>query len=395
MHYALSIIFLCVSVVAASAARAADKFSQYDVWVGATNEKEYLPLLQNKRIGLVAHQASRIGKAHVLDILLSKKLKVVRIFAPEHGFRTDADAGELVQDGIDKKTGIPIVSLYNNIKKPTSKQFNRLDAIVLDLQDVGVRCYTYLSTLHYVMETCAENNISLVIFDRPNPNGHFVDGPVLEPRFHSFVGMHPIPMVHGMTLGELAKMINGERWLRNGRQCKLNIVACRNYTHNTPYHLPVAPSPNLPNSRAVYLYPSLCFFEGTVMSVGRGTQTPFQVVGHPLWTIKKFEFTPQANNVVKKPLYKDTKCYGINLFSLDIENLYAQRKINLDYLIEAHRFFRGSLFVKFFSRLAGTGTLQQQIESDMSAAEIRASWKPDIDKFMQKRKKYLLYPDFI
>jgi uncharacterized protein YbbC (DUF1343 family) len=357
---------------------------------GVSAVGEYLPLLQGKRIGLVAHRASRVGDTHTLDFLLSKGLNVVTIFAPEHGFRGDADAGATISDETDR-TGIPIVSIYNKHKKPSAQHLAQVDVVAFDLQDVGVRCYTYLSTLHYIMEACAENNVPLVLFDRPNPNGHYVDGPVLNTKFRSFVGMHPIPLVHGMTLGEAARMLNGERWLKDGVQCRLHVIKCVSYSHSTTYDVPVPPSPNLPNMLSIYLYPSLCFFEGTVMSVGRGTATAFQVIGHPKWQSKSFEFTPRINSVNTSPLYKNRCCYGVDLTALKPADVYAGRKIDLEYLLDAYGYFGGSLFVKFFDKLAGTDRLRMQIESGLSAVAIREAWSVDIQRFMKVRGKYLLY----
>jgi uncharacterized protein YbbC (DUF1343 family) len=269
--------------------------------------------------------------------------------------------------------------------------------MIFDMQDVGVRFYTYLSTLHYVMESCAENGVPLVVLDRPNPNGRYVDGPVLEPKYRSFIGMHPIPIVHGMTLGELALMLNGEAWLKNGVQCNLTVVACERYNHAAEYWLPVKPSPNLPNMRSVYLYPSLCLFEGTIMSVGRGTDFPFQVFGHPKWNEKQFMFKPRSiKGVSKNPPYEKKACYGVDLREISIDSLRNQRLLNLEYLLEAYRYFspKEKFFTSFFSKLAGNSALQKQVEQGMNAEQIRASWQQDLKKFRQQREKYLLYKDF-
>ncbi|MDR2937821.1 MAG: DUF1343 domain-containing protein, partial [Prevotellaceae bacterium] len=277
---------------------------------------------------------------------------------------------------------------------PSAEQLRGVQLMIFDMQDVGARFYTYLSTMHYVMEACAENGIPVVVLDRPNPNGHYVDGPILQPQFRSFVGMHPIPIVHGMTLGELAKMINGEGWLKNKVRCKLTVITCKNYSHTTRYSLPVKPSPNLPNMRSIYLYPSLCLFEGTIMSLGRGTNAPFQMYGHPNWLEKNFTFTPRSiKGVAKNPPHENKLCYGVDFQIVSIVFLQNIQEINLSYLIESYRYFakKEKFFTNFFPKLAGTDVLQKQIESGMSAEKIRASWKPELEKFKQQREKYLLY----
>lgn len=380
-------LFCGIAALLATVAMAAN-----DVQIGATNTAEYLPMLMGKRVGLVAHGASRVGNSHLLDVLTAHLVHVVKIFAPEHGYRGNAEAGAHIADEVDSRTNIPVISIYGAGKKPTPQHLQGVDVMLFDLQDVGVRCYTYLSTLHYVMEACAENNIPLIVLDRPNPNGHYVDGPVLRPQYRSFVGMHPIPMVHGMTLGELAQMINGEGWLQDDVQCRLTVIKCRHYTHATPYKLPVPPSPNLPNQRAVYLYPSLCFFEGTIMSVGRGTDYPFQVMGHPDWKVEDFTFVPRSiGGVAEHPPFEGKMCYGVSLSRLHSNDLYYQRQINLQYLIDAHRFFGKRLFNSFFTKLAGTDRLQKQIERGLSVDKIRASWYKEHQLFLTKRTKYLLY----
>ncbi len=362
--------------------------------VGAERTDEYLPLLKGKHIGLVANHTSLVNGAHLLDTLRSRGVDVLRVFAPEHGFRGTVEAGENVAGYVDQKSGVEVTSIYGASKKPSSEQLRGVELMVFDMQDVGARFFTYLSTLHYVMEACAENGIPVVVLDRPNPNGHYIDGPILQPQFRSFVGMHPIPIVHGMTLGELARMINGEGWLKDSVSCKLTVIPCDNYTHATPYSLPVRPSPNLPNMRAVYLYPSLCLFEGTIMSLGRGTDWPFQVYGHPDWVTKKFAFTPRTiKGVAKNPPHENKRCYGVSLADVSIDSLAHLQALNLDYLIEAYQYFakKEKFFIPFFAKLAGTDALQQQIESGMGAEEIRASWKPELEKFKQQRERYLLY----
>ncbi|MEC3907259.1 DUF1343 domain-containing protein [Tamlana sp. 2201CG12-4] len=372
--------------------------------VGANQTESYLPLLKGKRIGIVANQTSVIFKksvsaqnastnnhfVHLVDSLLALHINVKKVFAPEHGFRGNADAGEAVKDGIDTKTNLPIVSLYGKNKKPSAEQLKELDIIIFDIQDVGARFYTYISSLHYVMEACAEAGIQLILFDRPNPNGHYIDGPVLEQTHKSFVGMHPIPVVHGMTIGEYAKMINGEKWLANGVQCDLMVISIKNYKHNLSYNLPIKPSPNLPNDKAINLYPSLCFFEGTNVSAGRGTETQFQIYGSPF--LKKdvfhFEFTPQPNHGAKHPKYKSMLCYGENLMHDKPLN-----RLNLSWLIKAYNNTKNKdeFFNSFFTKLAGTKKLQQQIEAGLSEEEIKASWQDNLNSFREIRKTYLMY----
>jgi len=364
------------------------------VRVGAERMSEYLPLLAGRQVGLVANHTSLVRGVHLLDTLRVRGVSVLRVFAPEHGFRGTIEAGENVASYVDKRSGVEVSSIYGVGKKPSVEQLRGVQVMVFDVQDVGARFYTYLSTLHYVMEACAENGIPLVVLDRPNPNGHYVDGPVLQPQFRSFVGMHPIPIVHGMTLGELAQMVNGEGWLKHGVRCSLTVVTCENYSHATPYTLPVKPSPNLPNMRSIYLYPSMCLFEGTAVSLGRGTDAPFQLYGHPDWRERSFTFTPRSiKGVARHPLHENRLCRGVDLRDIDVDSLRRQQALNLDYLIEAYRSFakKEKFFTNFFSRLAGTTALQKQVEQGWSAEKIRASWKPELDEFKKKREKYLLY----
>lgn len=363
-----------------------------DIIVGAEQFSHYSELLKGKNVGVVANQTSFLEneKEHLVDFLVSKDIKVNKVFAPEHGFRGTADAGEHVKDGIDSKTGIPIISLYGSNKKPSQEQLKGLDVVVFDIQDVGARFYTYISTLHYIMEACAEAGIPVVVFDRPNPNGHYIDGPILEKEHQSFVGMHPIPIVHGMTIGEYAKMINGEGWLKDKMQCELSVIEMKNYTHNTPYSLPIKPSPNLPNDKAINLYPSLCFFEGTFINAGRGTEMQFQVFGAPSLPASQFPFTytPQSNEGAKEPKFKGQLCHG-----KDLRQEPRLNKINLEWLIETYNANgkRKDFFNSFFVKLAGTKELQQQIEQGLSANAIRDSWKEGLVDFEKKREKYLIY----
>ncbi len=359
--------------------------------VGAEQTKQYLPLLKHKKVALVVNNTAQVGNEHLLDYLLAQKVDVVKIFSPEHGFRGDADAGEKVESTKDAKTGLPIVSLYGDNKKIKKEQLEQVDVIVFDIQDVGARFFTYLSTLHYVMEACAENKKKLVLLDRPNPNGDYVDGPVLEKGFTSFVGMHPIPIVHGMTLGELATLINAEKWLKDSLACDLAVSKCKNYTHSTPYAPPIKPSPNLPNKQAIRLYPSVCLFEGTVVSVARGTDTPFQMIGIPDSNGTGFSFTPKSiPGMAKKPLYENKTCFG-----KDLRQVEPKAEVDLSYLIEMYASypFKEKFFNSFFNKLAGNATLQQQIKDGKTEDEIRRSWQVQLDLFKDKRKKYLLYSE--
>ena len=368
--------------------------------VGANQLALYFPFLDGKNIGVVANQTTVILKnnkeltgahTHLVDSLLKLGIKIKKVFAPEHGYRGKADAGEYVKDGVDIKTGLPIVSLYGANRKPNPEILRDLDVVIFDVQDVGARFYTFVSTLHYMMETCASLNIPILILDRPNPNGHYIDGPILDLNHKSFVGMHPVPVVHGMTIGEYAKMINGEGWLENGIQCKLKIISVDNYNHKKTYKLPIKPSPNLPNAKAVNLYSSLCFFEGTNVSSGRGTSTQFQVYGSPFLNSEKYDyvFTPKPNLGAKKPMHNGVKCFGKDLS--DTEFLST---INLEWLIDAYNNTsnKSDFFNPFFTKLAGQTQLQQQIESGTSANDIRESWQKELEAFKKIRENYLLYP---
>jgi len=366
------------------------------VRTGAEQTEKYLPNIIDKSVALVANHTTLIGNTHSADSLLSLGVKITRIFAPEHGFRGEAGAGDLIDNSIDRKTGIPVISLYGSEKKPLPVYLDDIDIMIYDIQDVGVRFYTYISTMHYVMEACAEKGIPLIIFDRPNPLGYYVDGPVLDTSYKSFVGMHPVPVVYGMTAGELAQMINGEGWLKGGVQCNLTVIPCSGYSHNTYYTLPVSPSPNLNSMEAVYLYPSLCFFEGTQMSLGRGTDFPFRVIGHPEYPDKSFSFIPQRNMGNKNPVFLDTRCYGLDLRSMGLDTLRQMRQINLEWLIKVYSSMKlgGKFFTEYLDRLAGSAELRKQITAGKTAEEIRESWQPALMKFRSTRKKYLLYNDF-
>jgi len=357
---------------------------------------QYETFLKNKNFAVVANQASLVRDTHLVDFLLVNKQNLVKIFSPEHGFRGHADAGEKVKDGIDVKTNLPIVSLYGKHKKPYPKDLIDIDLVVFDLQDVGVRFYTYLSTLHYMMEACAENGIPLVVLDRPNPNAHYIDGPVLEPDCKSFVGLHPVPIVYGMTIGEYAQMINGEKWLKNGIHCELTVIPCVNWQRNSMYELAIKPSPNLPNYQSIQLYPSLCFFEGTVVSAGRGTDFPFQTYGHPLITQDDFEFKPRSiEGASKNPKFKGQVCKGEDLRLIDIKQLRKQKQLDLTFLLKAYSELHSKtdFFNAFFEKLAGTDHLRQQIIQGKSESEIRQSWQKKLNQFKNMRKQYLIYPD--
>jgi uncharacterized protein YbbC (DUF1343 family) len=356
---------------------------------GADNSTTYLPLLKDKKVGIVTNQTGILSnKTHLVDFLLEQKINVQKIYAPEHGFRGTADAGEHVVDGKDSKTGLPILSLYGDNKKPKPEHLAGIDVMVFDLQDVGARFYTYISSLHYIMEACAENNIPLIVLDRPNPNGNIVDGPILEKEFTSFIGMHPIPTLHGMTIGEYAQMINGEKWLKNGLQCNLTVIPCLNYKREMFYSLPVKPSPNLPNDQAINLYASLCLFEGTNVSSGRGTEKQFQIYGSPFLPKSDFNFTPVSNFGSKDPMNKGLLCYGE-----DLTQAPKVHQLELKWLIKAYNTTadKTKFFTPFFTKLAGTKKLQQQIEAGASEADIRKSWEKGLTDFKAMRKKYLIY----
>ena len=387
----------------------ASLIAKTEIISGAEQFKLYLPEIKGKRVGVVTNQTGVIPNwklmglsgevpedihyASIVDFLIENKIDVKKIFSPEHGFRGDADAGETVKSGKDIKTGLPIVSLYGKNKKPTQEQFADLDVILFDIQDVGARFYTYISTLHYVMETAAETGKKVIVLDRPNPNGHFVDGPVLKKGFESFVGMHPVPVVYGMTIGEYAQMINGEGWLANKVNCDLMVIPLKNYTHNSTYSLPVKPSPNLPNDLSINLYPSTCFFEAFNGSEGRGTDKPFQVYGSPYLKNMSYEFIPKPNAGAKSPRFDGKVCYGE-----DLSNTEFLSEINLEWLIKAHQNYESSepFWIKqsgkfWIDVLAGTDALRKQIDQGLSEEEIKKTWQEDLAKFQKIRSKYLLY----
>jgi uncharacterized protein YbbC (DUF1343 family) len=360
---------------------------------GAEDTEGYLFELKGKKIGVVAHQSSLIftsyKQKHLVDLLLENQIDIKSVFAPEHGFRGIADAGEKIDDDKDPLTHLPIYSLYGKNRKPSQEQLKGIELMVFDLQDVGVRFFTYLSTLHYVMEACAEQNIPVIVLDRPNPNSHYIDGPVLNHENSSFVGMHPVPIVYGMTIGEYAKMINGEGWLSNGISCDLKVILIQNYTHKTPYELIIRPSPNLPNAQAIALYPSLCLLEQTVISIGRGTNKQFQIYGHPSFPKNQFSFTPKPNFGAKNPKQNGTLCYGV-----DLTKTKKPDRVELKWLIDAYTNFpeKNGFFLKGFNRISGVNDLKMQIKQQISESEIRKTWSQDLEKFKKIRAKYLIYP---
>ncbi len=365
------------------------------VVTGAEQTDAYLKLLKGKRVALFSNQSGVVGNKLTLDVLLEHQVNVVEIFSPEHGFRGKADAGEKVSSSVDSKTGVHVFSLYGAPKDaPNKDEMAKFDILVTDIQDVGLRYYTYYITMMRLMDRCAEYGKRMIILDRPNPNGFYVDGPLLDMKHASGVGALPIPIVHGLTLGEMARMINGERWLKSGKTCKLTVIPCKNYTHQTRYDLPVAPSPNLPNMKSVYLYPSLCYFEATPVSLGRGTDKPFQIFGHPEMKGYDFSFTPESRPGAKNPPQIGQTCHGRDLSQLGDSDIWA-RKIDLSYLIEAYNAVNigDKFFTSFFEKLVGVDYVREMIEQGKSAAEISQMWQGDVEKFKKQRRKYLLYKE--
>jgi len=368
-----------------------------EIVMGVEQPEAYLPLLKGKKVGVVANNTSLVNGVHLVDQLVASGINVSKVFGPEHGFRGNAAAGKHVASEKDSKTGIPVVSLYGSNKKPTQEQLLGIDVVVFDIQDVGTRFYTYISTMSYCMEACAEKGIPFIVFDRPNPNGHFVDGPVLEKGFESFVGLHQIPIVHGMTIGEYAHMVNGEGWLKDKMKVNLTVIPCKNYTHSEFYLLPEKPSPNLDTQASIYLYPTICLFEGTALSVGRGTDKPFRIIGYPGWKDAPFEFTPKAiAGVSDSPKYKDQLCKGYDLSEFAEEYLKNSGRLYLFWLMDAYSRYpeKDKFFTSYFNTLAGNSKLKEQIIKGVPEADIRKSWEPALGNFKQMRKKYLLYEDF-
>ena len=365
--------------------------------IGAARTEEYFPLLRGKNVALCVNHTAAVGNVHLLDTLIAAGINVVKVFAPEHGFRGDEEAGKSIKNSVDVKTNVPVVSIYGQNKKPTKEQLQGIDILIFDIQDVGARFFTYISTLHYVMEAAAENKVKVVVLDRPNPNGYWVDGLVLTPANQSFVGMHPVPIAHGLTVGEYAKMINGEGWLAGKIKCDLTVINILGYTHLHRYQLPKNPSPNLSSMSAVYLYPTLCLFEGTCMSVGRGTEKPFCLLGSPHFPMGDIYFTPKSiPNVATNPPHLEKECRGFDLTDFSINILKNDNYIDIDLIIDAYQNYpdKATFFTPFFDKLAGNKSLREQIIAGKTAEEIRASWKKDLDNFKIKRKKYLLYPDY-
>ncbi|MCC5920416.1 MAG: DUF1343 domain-containing protein [Cyclobacteriaceae bacterium] len=367
------------------------KANPQEIILGIEQTSTYINKIEGKSLALVVNHTSLFPNGtHLADSLMSLELGVKKIMSPEHGFRGNADAGAKVNSSLDEKTGLPIISLYGNNKKPSEEDLSGIDLIIFDLQDVGTRFYTYISTMHYVMEAAAENGIKVLVLDRPNPNGHYIDGPILNKKFSSFVGLHPIPVVHGLTVAELAFMINEEGWLQGGAKCDLEWIPVSNYNKDFRYKLPVKPSPNLPNSKSIEWYPSLCFFEGTPMSIGRGTDFPFQVIGYPNKSYGEFSFTPVAKpGAASNPKHKDSKCYGV-----DLRNQTAPYHLDLSYLIDAYEKSnkKDSFFTAFFDKLAGTDQLKKQIMAGLSPEEIKISWNEDLEIYKEKIQPYLIYP---
>jgi len=397
----LSLVFLLITGISQAQIEyetyRPEKIYPKDIQVGAQQFDKYADLLKGKNVAVLGNQTSMVGDVHLVDFLLSKGVAVKKVMSPEHGFRGNAGAGEHVANGIDTKTGLPIISLYGNHRKPTKADLDSIDVVLFDLQDVGTRFYTYISTLQYLMEACAENNVKLIVLDRPNPNGYFVDGPVLEPKYKSFVGMQSIPIVHGMTVGEYAQMLNGEGWLKDKANCDLTVIPVEGYRHAQLYQLPIKPSPNLPTMEAIHLYPTLCLFEGTVVSIGRGTKKPFELVGHPDLTEFDTIFIPKPiKGVAPHPKLEGKKCKGHVLTTYARKRTTYERKINIYWIATGYFELGGkdNYFTSFFDKLAGTNELRKQIIEGKTEDEIRASWQPKINEFKKIRRKYLLYPDF-
>ena len=385
-RFPLLFLLLCLSLWGTAQTRVIPGDEQTD---------RYFPLLEGKRIAIFSNHTGMIGDKHLLDVLLENGFDVTAIFSPEHGFRGRADAGEHVSSTVDVKTGVPILSLYDGKSgKPGASSMSQFDLLIVDIQDVGLRFYTYYISMCRLMDACAEHGKPMLLLDRPNPNGHYVDGPILERKHKSGVGWLPIPIVHGMTLGELARMVNGEGWLPQGRKCDLTVVPCLNYTHRTLYRLPIAPSPNLPNMKSVYLYPSLCYFEATPVSLGRGTGLPFQVYGHPDMKGYDFSFTPRSVPGAKNPPQRGKLCHGVNLSTLSEEET-ARKGIDLSYLIDAYQNLKmgDKFFTPFFEKLVGVDYVRAMIEEGRNADEIKARWQDDVTRFKAQRKPYLLYEE--
>lgn len=396
--YVMSLVFLLTSGVHHPDGLNDPPRENRQIVPGAWQTDAYMHMLEGKRIAVAGNHTSMVADRHLVDTLLASGVKVVKVFSPEHGFRGEAADGELVESYVDSETGIPVISLYGRNRRPTKEQLENVDLILFDIQDVGARFYTYISTMTYIMEEASRLDIPVVVLDRPNPNRHYVDGPVLDPEYASFIGLHPVPIVYGMTIGEYARMVCGENWLIYDEQCDLTVITVAGYDHTSRYVLPLPPSPNLPNMRAVYLYPSLCLFEGTDISIGRGTGHPFQVFGHPSLPEDQFpfQFTPQSVSASPNPPQLGNKCFGRDLRDLPIEELRQKHQINLEYILEAYAHFpeKELFFNRGFEIRAGNNLLREQIKAGYTAEEIRKSWQEDLDAFKKIRAKYLLYPDY-
>ena len=390
------ILGIALLVMLGMASCVSQQSAKKQIFPAARRTDLYLPKLKDQRVAVVANHTSLVDGVHLIDTLLSRGVDIKKIFSPEHGFRGKEEAGKHISSYRDSATGLPVISLYGSRKKPELSQLEDVDWVVFDIQDVGVRFYTYITTMHYVMEACAQTGTRFLVLDRPNPNGFYVDGPVLDTSYQSFVGMHPIPVVHGMTIAELGRMINDQGWLKDGMRCGYEWVACKNYTHDSLYRLPVAPSPNLPDIRSIYLYPSLGLLEGTVYNVGRGTETPFQVFGHPDMEGGEITYIPRAiKGASTSPKYKGEVCQGIDLRQYPLDSLTQHPRLRLDWLRMAmDRLPEGDFFVPFFNNLSGTAQLMKQLKQGVPIREIRASWRPRLEEFMQMRKQYLIYEDF-
>ncbi len=389
----MQLIFYFLILISTPSKEEVKKTSEFtQIMPAAYSMNEYLPLLKGKQVGIIANHTSMIGNTHLVDSLVSLGITIKRVFSPEHGFRGDADAGAHIKDGVDSSTGIEIASLYGSNRKPTEEMMKGIDVFIFDIQDVGARFYTYISTMHYCMEAASEKGIPFIVLDRPNPNGQYVDGPIRQEELKSFVGMHPIPIVHGMTVGELALMINDQGWLTNGEKCELKVVKVKNYKHSDHYSLPIKPSPNLPNDLSIALYPSICLFEGTVVSLGRGTLNPFQQLGLPEFKGKfDYSFTPKSiPGMATNPKHENTTCYGISFMGTT-----PKYELSLTHLIEFYQLYKGkdSFFISSFNRLAGTKELQEQIKAGMTEEQIKLTWQPGLNEFKKLRNTYLLYPN--
>jgi len=394
--YSFNLSFLAILIFVTGCAKQPAVHEPAPVVVGAAQTEVYLPLLKDKRIGLVVNQTSVVDSIHLVDFLLSKEVNLTAIYAPEHGYKGTVERGEYIESSTDSVTGIPVFSIYGRTRKPSPEMLQGIDVMLFDIQDIGVRFFTVVSTMHNVMEACAENNIPFIVLDRPNPLGYYVDGPMMKPEFSNFIGLHQVPVVHGLTLGEFATMINGESWLKDSVKCDLEVVEIQNYTHAAKYQLPVVPSPNLPDMKSIYLYPTVCFFEGAEVNEGRGTWKPFQQFGAPWFTPRDHAYVPISIPVLSlHPKFENDTCYGYDLSTISLEELQDIRQIQLKYVIEFYQKCpdQEHYFTNFFENLAGSDTLRKQIIAGHTEEQIRESWKADLERYKQMRKNYLLYAE--